>query len=125
MYLCNELTVDALNMCSLSKYLCRKSRTGIVDRDAQVAAKTTAPAEVMFGIYLSWSDTCSLIIMIDLSTYMILLSIFLLTIFVLGYKAEVELVFYLSVTTDFHWVRLTLSLRRVHNSGIVSFLEKI
>jgi hypothetical protein len=44
------LTIEALKMCSLPRYLCRKSRIGIAERCVQVAASTIAPADVMLGM---------------------------------------------------------------------------
>jgi hypothetical protein len=55
-----SLTVDALNICSLPKYLCRYSRIGIADRRAHVAASTKAPAEVMFGMKLRMLYLCGM-----------------------------------------------------------------
>jgi hypothetical protein len=46
------LTIEALKMCSLPRYLCRKSRIGIAERCVQVAASTIAPADVMLGMKL-------------------------------------------------------------------------
>jgi hypothetical protein len=48
----HKLTIVALKIASLLRYLCRKSRRGTADRSATVAAKPTAAAGVIFGINL-------------------------------------------------------------------------
>jgi hypothetical protein len=73
------LTVDALNMCSLPKYLCRYSRIVVADRRAQVAASTNAPAEVMLGMKLGTLKPCRVIH--RYSAYHILLSALPLEVF--------------------------------------------
>lgn len=50
--LATDLTVYALNMFSRPRYLCKKLRSGIAERCAQVAAKAKAPAGVMLGTKL-------------------------------------------------------------------------
>jgi hypothetical protein len=45
----SELTVVAEKMCSRPRYLCRKSRTGLAERLATVAASARAAAGVILG----------------------------------------------------------------------------